>query len=123
VTEDTVTTENRLRELLEEATPGPWKAVRLAIGDSSDITLPHPEQGYARIWAKRLGDADAALIVALRNAAPFLLDVVEAAKVIWTDTRGYPSTSSASAMYITRDAIEGLREALAKLDNHFGDTK
>lgn len=60
-----------LRRLHEEASPGPW--------------IVHCDEGERLAWVKVEGryhpawrPSDAALIVALRNALPALLDVVEA---------------------------------------------
>lgn len=67
-----------LRELLEKATPGPWEAngegrpIMVSQFDSSARVTE--DNGAVRNDAH----ADAALIAALRNAAPDLLRVVEA---------------------------------------------
>jgi len=76
-----------LRRLLAAATPGPWEAdldgnangEPLIYGQTRDwwIATLHP-QCLGSLEALRL--ADAALIVALRNAAPALLDAADEAE-------------------------------------------
>ena len=72
-----MTTTDRLRALLAEATPGPWQATekrgkRDGYVRSGDRTLAD--------MRLRNGEADAALIVAAVNALPALLDVADAAR-------------------------------------------
>jgi hypothetical protein len=69
----------RLRELLDKATPGPWARVRsiwLEPGDDStnDIIAGHVSIGEG------VPEADAKLIAELRNQAPALLDALAAAE-------------------------------------------
>jgi hypothetical protein len=90
-----------LRQLLNEATPGPW------IADSHEIYrawagIPELNGDWigetCRIEGDPLhstSDADAALIVALRNAAPALLDrlerqaaAIEAVQVLADEAQG-----------------------------------
>lgn len=74
----------RLRALMEKATPGPWQT-----GDDGDLwdVLPNgdpgvplfrPDTGPYRAWGRKVSRdeliADAALIVELRNALPHLLN-------------------------------------------------
>ena len=65
----------RMRELLAKATPGPWKAWDRGIGwevhDENDIEINSE-------FRETFREGDAALIVALRNAAPALLDTIVA---------------------------------------------
>lgn len=84
-----------LRALLAAATPGEWVTGEtpryLSAGQAADgekrlvnpITIRSPEhtEEIATVWTYLLPtEANAALIAALHNAAPALLDVVEAAK-------------------------------------------
>lgn len=74
----------RLRERLEKATPAPWEACvpgdygdfdgdsRVMCGDDKRIAVFHWNERYAEG-----NDADIELSVALRNAAPALLDEIE----------------------------------------------
>jgi len=69
-----------LRALLEAATPGPWKNTRHGCG-----VIGH---GKAYVVGHDRGEPeDAALIAALRNAAPALLAVVDAAREIADEQR------------------------------------
>lgn len=69
-----------LRALLDAATPGPWIACTWDPMEAPHIVpeggTHHPSEDIAR----RLGKANAELVAALVNAAPALLDVVEAAE-------------------------------------------
>lgn len=119
-----------LRRLLSAATPGPWRhspgsfpsddggftsddesytATVLADDDSA----PDAETVLvAACWVGdegRESDADAALIVALVNAAPALLDVVEAARLLMS------MHSQMGPAFEPHDEIE-LRAALARLE-------
>jgi hypothetical protein len=72
-----MTTTQRLRELLEKATHGPWCMCDghlecRGVCDVGPVEVHAPSAPFNR------GD-DAPLIVAMRNALPALLEVVEAA--------------------------------------------
>jgi len=79
---------DRLRALLAAATPGPWHAE--AIGSEGYVVYAPPKvkgTRQPRVAACRYLDwgvdkANAALIVALLNAAPLMLDVIEAARAV-----------------------------------------
>lgn len=82
-----MTTIERLRALLAEATPGPWKFV-----EPHSVMAPLPARfGYATIPVAAIEGLfsmrhrNGALIVEGINALPALLDVIEAAQ----DFRGY----------------------------------
>ncbi len=66
----------RLRALHEAATPGPWFG---GPGESVYAGEEHPRGSYIADTFGVGGD-DAALIAAMRNALPALLDVAEAAR-------------------------------------------
>lgn len=78
----------RLRELLAKATPGEWKHYRRkptkkewqidAVDDANGDAVVHRTGFDASPLRQKAKAANAALIVALRNAAPALLDEVEA---------------------------------------------
>lgn len=89
-----------LRALLAAATPGEWVTGEtpryLSAGQAADgekrlvnpITIRSPEhtEEIATVWTYLLPtEANAALIAALHNDAPALLDVVEAAKAMEAD--------------------------------------
>ena len=108
-----MTTTDRLRALLAEATPGPW--------DVDDI---HPDHCAQSPWGHKTvtfgpgsvalalmspeDQPTAALIVAAVNALPALLDVVEAARSLTGDDMAYRGSTS--------QTWAALRAALAKLD-------
>ena len=73
-----------LRELLEKATPGPWAVYRCSFADEDPDSACGLNGGSFDACREECHHTvplkDAALIVALRNAAPLLLDVVEAAE-------------------------------------------
>ncbi len=112
-----------LSELLAKATPGPWQAAHRQPADvvrvedengnhvarltsivaNSSLNWTHSDMS-AESQAQNL--ADAALICALRNAAPDLLRVVEAARLHVNGTSG-----SGAAL-----SFEVLRQALQRLD-------
>lgn len=92
---------NRLRELHEAATPGPWWTFYYDAGDKDEydncpsIQAPEKEDcavihwdGFKqKYWTSANGDqrqidANAALIVALRNALPTLIAEAERAKLL-----------------------------------------
>jgi hypothetical protein len=72
-----------LRKLLEAADEGPWVIDGTSIyGKGRDSTEPH----VFSIYAGNMPNAEA--VVALRNAAPALLQVVEAAKAFVVNSGG-----------------------------------
>ncbi len=110
----------RLRALHEAATPAPWDAA--AIGGRKvpaavfvadrDVAHVYTGTGPGRMVAQAFAEdeghiANAALIAAMRNALPALLDVAEAAAVIaqWT-----------TLIEPLDHDITMMRNALAKLD-------
>lgn len=104
-----MTTTDHLRRLLAKATPGPWVLPILTPASaSSDFPEPIALMSDAPRWVecgKRgvlICANDAMLICALINAAPALLDVVDAVRreVILRDG----------------DSFQAIAEALAKLD-------
>jgi len=78
----------RLREMLTNATPGPW----VATGQCIDQYAEHPDgtrllsggNAYMDDDYSMFTDTDCAIIVAAVNALPALLDVVEAATTMGT---------------------------------------
>lgn len=78
----------KLRELLAKATPGPWDAmntfaeqgVEIWDGGPGDMPIARLAYRYPKVPG-RDAHPDAALIVALHNAAPALLDEVEALRL------------------------------------------
>lgn len=101
-----VTTLDELRRLLAESTPGEWETVPELGGSRAFI------RSGARCVATRTPTSDAALIVALRNHANTLLDVVEEARALVDE--------AADVNYIdgTRGDrhLNALGAALARLD-------
>jgi hypothetical protein len=74
MTTDTAALRDELAALAEKATPGPWKFVPWHIEEGpSAIRAP---DGW--LLANTPGDADAALIVALRNNLPTILAALSA---------------------------------------------
>jgi hypothetical protein len=78
-----MTTTKRLRALLAEATPGPWRfgdahPDELVVADSMTLAGATTVVCYGEPDDE--GKADAALIAAAVNALPALLDVAEAAR-------------------------------------------
>lgn len=71
----------RLRELLAEATPGPWSTYDAYHIGSNNIRLFHTSYYIGSIGnsdaTKVQNEMDAELIAALRNAAPALLDELD----------------------------------------------
>jgi hypothetical protein len=73
----------RLRELLDKATLGPWDADRAVVyvGRQGDLEVDgHPAWGGFDLRYVPRGEANAALIAELRNQAPALLDALTAAE-------------------------------------------
>jgi hypothetical protein len=85
----------RLKELHEKATPGPWR-----------ISLSGSVQSVSGDHAR---DGDGDLVVAMRNALPQLLAVAEAAQVLLECKPGDPE-----ARFVHRHL--DLRQAVAALD-------
>ena len=125
----------KLRELLEKATPGPWVAKPHGDDGCDGIARPHNHSPgeECRFGVEYDDDGnesprctfndeivttdggcygpnwnDAALIVALRNAAPLMLDVIEAARVCAEHGGGATSDVEALEAALTRlDAASG----------------
>ncbi|MCZ7537824.1 MAG: hypothetical protein M5T61_19135 [Acidimicrobiia bacterium] len=92
-----------LRRLLAEAAPAPWSCAKhLIIADTRDEVI-----------ADSYGACDAALIVALRNHAAALLDVVEAAEGLQA---GLWAGDGTRPRLIGWGGRRPLRDALARLD-------
>lgn len=102
----------RLRELEAAATKGPWMLVDGDIWDGGDVNPDSPgvplfreDRGNYRRWGRAVTrlelDDSAALIVAMRNALPELLDEVGAA------------TAHADELEAVRDALIAEREQQA----------
>lgn len=71
-----------LRALLAKATPGPWareRALGFDLGCDAEVVIDSPSTETWNIV--HADDADANLVVAMRNALPELLDAVDALKV------------------------------------------
>lgn len=107
-----------LRALLAAATPAPWtrkKPANDADGWSMGVAVagtPGRQTIYASPRGGSFPNADANLIVELRNLAPLLLDVVDAA----IDVSLAPRLSEQEA-----GALRALDVAIAKLDDPSGD--
>jgi DNA repair exonuclease SbcCD ATPase subunit len=95
----------RLRELLEKATLGPWEADRAVVyvGRQGGLEV----DGCARWWGFDLryvprGEANAALIAELRNQAPALLDALTAA-----EARADKAEAERDELRAAIDAVQG----------------
>lgn len=106
-----------LRELLAKATPGPWQAWDRGIGwEVHDASKNEINSGFRETFS----EADAALIAALRNAAPALLDRIETLTAENERLKGIFESANAAASQRTmeRDAatrrIEALESALRR---------
>ena len=104
-----------LRALLDAATPGPW-TVEFSTGVAEDEDGNEIESAWMsgpRMLDmgdyQTLREDDAALIVALVNAAPALLDVVEAARL-------HADVTHADGFTEVIETLIDLREALARLE-------
>ncbi len=91
---------SELRELEKAATPGPWKQIR--VSGTWGVHTPLRTRDSS-------GEDNARFIAALRNAAPYLLDVVEAAQIVAWENRD-----------VADPAEDGLNAAFAALDEHLG---
>lgn len=84
----------KLRELLAKATPGPWPPAVTAsdnrdMGHARGPEHPRPSR---MSWHPQT-EADAALISAMRDTLPALLDVAEAARTL-VEGSGYEAESN-----------------------------
>lgn len=82
-----MTTLDEIKRLLAEATPGPWEYFRDDGGLVSGIK-PIMDESQGDWDMRNFTFADAALIAALRNIAPQLIAVVEAAAEACTEYYG-----------------------------------
>ena len=102
----------KLRELTRAATPGPW------VDGAGDIFAEDTlgEDGMVRDGECEVASCysrnrieDEALIVAMRNALPALLDVVEAARAVEeSESVGQPS--------VYPRALKRLRDAIGRVE-------
>jgi hypothetical protein len=85
-------TTTELRRLLSEATPGPWRPCGanndrcicgIVWGPGSEATIGGPVEDVPH----HANPADAALIAAMRNTLPSLLDRLDAAEVVVRQAR------------------------------------
>lgn len=107
-----MSTIEELRALLAAATPGPWEHRQhegmhaLAARDGWAMeSEPDDSDDGARVAA------DFALVAAMRNALPALLDVAEAARAV-----ARSAGPGRACWTVGRHDIERLRAALARLD-------
>ncbi len=124
MTTDTRSTVARLREMAEKATPGHWVDQSPddgAAGEASEWWIDThayadgPEPVVARSYPLR--GADAAFIVALVNAAPALLAVVEAAERLSAAERVWVAAGMPGSLGgLADDAAADLRTALDALE-------
>ena len=75
---------DRLRELAENATPGPWETFKTKLGRDNGIgsvnPTVHPDEAVMEdVWSN---SADAEFIAASRQAVPALLDMLDQAEAI-----------------------------------------
>lgn len=103
-----MTTIARLRELLDEATPGPWRLTP----DDLDRDIVGPDDSTVIAYDPLLDPADAELIAALRNAAPALLAVVGWAQMLIDHPDLVETVGEAG-----HDWLGGLRRALSELES------
>ena len=99
-------TVKELRKLLARATKGPWRAGNWTLG-IGDYVL-EPFFGDEERPGEPPAANDLALIVALRNSADAMLDVVEAAQA-------YAKIMDNNEGYLCEEEL-ALRDALAKLE-------
>ena len=122
---------DRLRELAENATPGPWEAQDYDDhpGDEGSCVLTHePERGTRAIayaiaypWTTPEScDADAEFIAAARQAVPALLDMLDQAEArieavrdelaLWDAAPAGQVMPVNGAAYLIRRALDELRK-------------
>lgn len=105
-----------LRALLEKATPGPWRFFQNDPPGVGQVIAMPTDGGPPSVVVEdfeRTDDADA--VVALRNAASYLLEVVEAAHEWLRDAEHDDPHSTCDPETCHQAAI---RDALAALDAH-----
>lgn len=90
---------SELRALLEGATAGPWRAEDGAAAPSCawGVVSETPDaEGYRQIVVEHdfVGESDAKLIAALRNAAPVLVDLLQAVEELGAARAAYDSTGA-----------------------------
>jgi hypothetical protein len=102
---DVMTTADKLAALREAATPGPWRWEASGFSDLVYFGSTHPDAPNSAAST----EADAALIVALVNALPALVELVRAAEAYTRDS--YPPDSKYDLM-----RWDALCAALAALD-------
>ena len=85
----------RLQALQDAATPGPWRSDLETWGDPADVTIYGGNNYVVNVWSGKPDDpkgvvafdaiaANAALIVALRNALPEIIEAVrDAGRIDW----------------------------------------
>jgi hypothetical protein len=101
-----------LRDLLAKATPEPWfeddRGSVIELGNKSDL-VASIDTSYDIPFDREQCEADAALIVALRNHAEALVEIAEAVEVYLEASRATALTRS----IVTRDAPMEGQERLA----------
>jgi hypothetical protein len=107
---------SNLRDLERAATPAPWFAEdKHPYGDALRPNTIVTETGGAIAgvyWRVRdAGEPDASFIAALRNAAPLLLDVVDAARPV-EETLSRKGSVQIDQWRRLRDALAVLNEAM-----------
>lgn len=103
---------NELRELMGRATPGPWKEDRgdieahMATPGKNGVQPHSLLKGWDDGSAWFNADEDAQFVVALVNAAPKLLAVVEAAKALDDEVNSKTGTIAFPRIHSALKALE-----------------
>ena len=98
-----------LRKLMETATPGPWASEECDVFSENTIVA----ECMSSIESQYLGEPEATLIAAMRNALPALLEIAEAAQVVSSQRNGPYLMAD---MDTTLHAEAALKQAIAKLE-------
>ena len=116
---------DKLKELQAAETPGPWEVHRTDVGDEFVCMVPSRIDGpgatvvdddggmcpYNEEWEAKTLEANAELIVTMRNNAEALIEVAEAAKWV-RETTNHAYVLNQAAV---KGALKRLDAALAKL--------
>lgn len=110
---------DKLRELIEKATSGPW-----CDGNYGRIAIANEKGLFNGCVASNALQADLDAIVALRNAAPDLLDELERLRLVvarineWTYEYGSELSPAAGWSDSYGDGVRACKERISKIIRH-----
>lgn len=101
----------RLRDLNKDATQGPWyrsTSANVPRNQHGDIQWPDHLRSLSIHWDHHMQDADAELVIEMRNAFSAMLEIVDVARAL---TSAWDEPTRTQARAVLNAAYQKLEEA------------